>query len=156
MSEIPAHGFKPQDLIDWDNAVKQLAHWKALEMTLRKRIAGHFFPNPAEGTNKHPLANGYLLNLQHGIDRKIDIGQLQAACGPQGLFTMRKFDANPIVDWDPKLKVADYKKMPAELRILMDNVLIIKPSSPSLKIELPAKAKAAQEAAAKAAQGGAA
>jgi hypothetical protein len=139
MAEIPERSVTMADLIIWDQMKRDLAKLKGEEMLMRKRIAKHFFPNPTEGTHTHPLENGYVLKLSQTVDRKIDIGELQAATGEQGLFTKNKFDANPIVDWEPKLRTADYKKMDASLRLLFDNVMQIKNASPSMEIVLPAK-----------------
>lgn len=146
MALIPAPTITMQDLAAWEELKKQMAVMKEKESALRRKIVAAYFPEPKEGTNKMPLENGWLLNMQRVVDRKIDMGELQAATGPEGIFIKAGFDANPLIEWEPKLKLAVYRALPKDKKTLFEHVLIIKDGSPQVSIVLPAAAKAAQEA----------
>lgn len=118
--------------------VEDAAKLKVAEMLLRKKIASALFPNPVEGTNKYPLAEGYVLNLQHKIDRTLDEAVFMAM---RDEFASNGIAVNDIVERKPALKLAVYRELTEGQAKLFDNALTIKPASPSMKIELPASAK---------------
>lgn len=134
------------DLVAWEACKAELAKLKSKEALLRNRIFGHFFPNPVEGTNKVPLAQGWQLKATYSFTRKYDVGMLTAATEKGGRFIAEGFDVNPLVDWVPELNMKNYRALPDTQRKLLEEVLIIKPGMPQMEIVLPAAAKKAMEA----------
>lgn len=137
-----------EELSQWFKLQQELKAVKASEMLLRQSIFARMFPTPVEGTNNAPLADGWVLKGGYVINREVDAAALQVM---REEFTKVGINSDMLVEWKPSLKVGIYKELTAEQRALFDRCLVIKPGSPALKIELPAKVKRAQEAAAKAA-----
>lgn len=147
MSELltpePTAEQKQALLIEWDAAVKAVVETKVIiesERVLRKRVAAAFFPEPKEGTNKLPLAEGWVLKYTYPMNREVDPGALAALAEPlraAGVFV------DKLVEYNPKLVTSEYRELTAEQASLFDQALIIKPGSAGLVIELPAKAKKA-------------
>lgn len=150
MAAIPETQVTMQDLIEWETCKADLAKLKSKEALLRNRIFSHYFPDPKEGTNSAPLAEGWLLKATYPISRKVDLGALRAATAEDGRFTLAKFDANPLVDWEPSVNMTAYRALPPDLKTMFEEALIIKPGMPQMEIMQPAAAKKA--AAAKAAK----
>lgn len=141
MSNIPEVEVTMKDLIEWDKAKRELALIKSKEMMLRQRIYKHFFPIANEGTNKVDLNEGWVLKAQRVIDRKVDLGILQAMATEGGAFQKAGIVAPQYIDWEPKLKVREYRTLSEEQRHVFDQALIIKDGSPQMEIVLPAKAR---------------
>ena len=125
-------------LQQWYAAKQQLAHWKDQEMELRKQLAQNFFPEPKEGTNTFQFENGAKLKLVQGYDRKIDPEQLKAHWVH---LQNAGLPMDELVKFTPELRVATYKDMSEAKRALMDQVITMKPSSPSLALEAPKEKK---------------
>ena len=134
---------RTQFLSEWYVMVGQLKKLKDAEMTARKRIFAWFFPEPKEGTNTAPLPDQWVIKGKYPIARDLDIGAFNAL-RPQ----MEKLGVNidTLVEYKPALKVAVYRELTEEQQKMFDRCLIIKPGSPGLEIELPAKARKAQAA----------
>lgn len=145
--EVAATDFIPvtmQELVEWEKMTRELAILKEKEMTLRKRVYRTFFKDPKEGTNTHQLGEGWLLKAQRKIDRKVDIGTLQALSAENALFWQHGINANELIDWKPELKIKAFKSLPEDKRKIFEQCLIIKDGSPQVDITLPARiAKAA-------------
>jgi hypothetical protein len=136
MAEIPQVQFNIDDLNEWYKLQAELTRIKNLEMLLRKRIFAVAFPDPREGANKFALPDNYMLTGTHTVNRKLDIGALQAIAQPLQALGVRPDD---LVDWEPKLVLSQYRTLTAEQAHLFDQALIIAPGSPSMKITLPPK-----------------
>ena len=148
MALIPEVVVTMQELIEWDELQKQMKALKVKEMLLRQRIYKHFFQAPVEGTNKHALNGGYILNAKRVVDRKVDLGTLQALSAEGALFQQKGINANMLIDWEPKLKLKEYRALSDERRAIFEQALIIKDGSPQMEIVLPAAAARAAPAAA--------
>lgn len=122
------------DLTAWYEMQEKLRVLKADEMTLRKKIVASYFPAPTEGTNSAPLADGWVLKMTQPVTRGIDIAVLETMSAE---FQEKGISISMLIDWKPSLKVSVYKELEEEQRHLFDQVLVIKPGSPSLKIEMP-------------------
>lgn len=146
--EVPANTVTMEMIAKWNDLVEQLAKVKAEEMLLRRGIYGGTFVDPKEGTNKSPLLNGWELNATRVIDRKVDLPVLQAMAVEGGPLHQVGIRAADYIDWEPKLKIKEYRTLTAEQRAVFDQCLTIKDGSPQLKLVLPAAARKAQEAAA--------
>lgn len=142
MSDVPANTATQEDLSAWYILQEQLKKLKASEMLLRRKIFGHYFPSPVEGTNSAPLTDGWMLKGKYGIDRAVDLGAFTAM---KEQFAEARISSDALVEFKPSLKLAEYRTLTDEQRQLFDRALIIKPGSPALEIVLPAKAKKAGE-----------
>lgn len=136
MTTIPQNEVTQQDLENWYNLQKELARVKVAEMLLRKKIFDYHFKAPKEGTNTKPLDDGYALKGGYVINRNVDVALLTN-------FNEKLMAAGVSIDklvkYEPKLAVSEYRTLTQEQRQLFDQVLIIKPGSPSLEIVLPKK-----------------
>lgn len=140
MAPVPENEVTMQDLIKWSELQKLLAATKASEMLLRQKIYRAFFPDPKEGTNKAPLNDGWVLNAQRKIDRKVNIEMVNALNIPDGPFVKSGILAADLIEWEPKLKLSAYRELTLEQMEVFDQALTIKDGSPDMKIILPAKA----------------
>ena len=118
---------------------------KAAELMLRTRCFGGFFPAPAEGTNTHILSTGHQLKGGYVINRSVDEGAFRAMRAPipgrDDNATQLSLQGVPdaIVQWEPKLSLGLYRELSEEQQRFVDRFLIVKPGTPSLKIEAPKK-----------------
>lgn len=148
MVAIPENTVTVEDLMKWDELQRQLKAVKAAEMLLRTKIYKFYFPEATtvEGTNNHPLAEGWLLKAKRTIDRKVDLPVLQAFATKPTAEEPSKLEAagirlDDIVEWEPKLKLRAYRSLTDEQREVFDQVLTIKDGAPALEIVLPASAR---------------
>lgn len=137
MSEIPANAVTQDDLNEWYKLAAELKRVKAAEMLLRQKIFHAYFPAPKEGTNSHPLADGWVLKAKYPINREVDQGALAAY---KEKFVEANINADALVQYKPELRLSAYRELTEEQRQLFDHALIVKPGSPALEIVLPAKA----------------
>lgn len=137
MTAIPEDTVTQEDLNEWYRLQDQLKKIKASEMLLRTKIFKFFFKEPAEGTNNHPLAEGWVLKGKYTINRDVDPGELGAR---RPMLAENGINADVLVQYKPSLVLGEYRKLTAEQQKLFDACLIIKPGSPALEIVLPAKA----------------
>jgi len=139
MAEIPTNVVTAQDLLEWDEAKKQLALLKNKEMMLRQKIFKAYFPTPKEGTNKAPLANGWELKGGYVLNRAVELG---AFTNMRDQFLSAGLRVDDLVKFSPELVKSAYNKLTAEEQNLFDRCLVIKEGSPTLEIVLPAKNRA--------------
>lgn len=144
MTDIPENAVTVQDLHAWYEMQEQLKKLKAAEMLLRKKLFGHYFAAPKEGTNTAPLADGWVLKGKHTITRDVDLGALTTLTPT---LHERGIRVDQLVQYKPSLVMLSYKTLTEEERCFFDQVLIVKPGSPALEIVLPAKARKAGDVA---------
>lgn len=132
MAEIPTKVVTSSDIEQWQTAVKELAAWKAKEMLLRKRIFNGIFPNPIEGIMKVPIGNVMTLTAVHKVTRDIDGAALATYVR---MFHEQGIPIDSLIKYNPSLVISEYRKLSDEQRLMFDHILIIKPGSPTLKIE---------------------
>jgi hypothetical protein len=151
MVELPAKEVGMADLMQWDEAKKQLAHWKSTEALLRKRCIEGLFKTPKEGTNKIDLEAGYKLKLTYAINRTVDEATLDTV-RKQCLQEPSWVSLEDLIRWKPELSLSTYRTLKEDQLQVFDQCLIIKPGSHSLEIVAPTvsksqlKRKAAQAA----------
>ena len=144
MVGIPQDTVTAVDLAQWFTLQQELAKLKASEMLLRQRIFKHYFPNAKEGTNTFVLPDGYQLKADLPYERKVDEGALQALSEELAKAMVSK---DELLEYKPSLKVKEYRTLTDEQRLIVDQFLIIKPGTPSVKIVPPStKAKAGDTA----------
>lgn len=124
-------------LADWQKLRTQVAKLADEEMSLRKQIAEVFFVNPKEGTNKFKLNAGYVLTLDHKISRRPDRALLDQF---RDTFDGAGINLDDLIRNTPELRVGEYKKLTPDQQAMFDQVLTIKPSAPSISIDLPKRA----------------
>lgn len=136
-----------EDLQTWYKLQEQLASVKAAEAMLRARIFRQFFPTPVEGSaeNKVPLndGTGAILQATHVINRTVlepELDALKASIREEG-SNLPKLPFNKLIKYEPKLVKAEYNKLTAEERAIMDRALKIQDGSPQLEIKIPKRAR---------------
>ncbi|CAB4194449.1 hypothetical protein UFOVP1254_65 [uncultured Caudovirales phage] len=137
MTLIPPNEVTQADLDEWSNLTQQLAAIKAKEMLLRIKIFRAKFPNPVEGTNKFPLAAGWIIKATYPISRKPLVDLLIARAQE---LRNSGVPVDTLIKSTPELVVAEYRKLDDDKRHLFDQILEIKPGSPQLEITLPKRA----------------
>lgn len=141
MVALPQPTATMADIIAWNKSKEELAILKAKESALRKKVIAGYFPDARVGTNKHPLEQGWELKYTRSLDRKVDeavLALMRSSLEAKGISVDR------LVKYEPKLDGRAYNALGEASKLEFDQVLIIKDSSPTLEIVLPASAKAAQ------------
>lgn len=151
MTAIPENTVTQEDINEWYRLQEQLKRIKASESLLRGKIYKALFPNPEEGTNTIPLAEGWVMKAKRTIQRDIDMAALTInASIPEGETHSRltKLGISPeqLVKWKPELVLKAYRNLTNEQKEVFNECLVIKDGSPSLEIVLPASAAKAQAA----------
>lgn len=143
MVQVPADVVENpnQELVLWYQMREQLSKLKTAESLLRKRLFGHFFPTPTEGTNNYTLPDGFVLKAKHTIIRDIDEPAFLAL---KPKFEENGINADVLVRRKPELCVTPYRELTAEQMHLFDQCLIIKPGSPQMEIAKPAGRRASR------------
>lgn len=131
-------------LQEWQLALQAAAEVKPViekEQTLRKEVMAIFFPEPVEGTNKFPLAQGWELKGTHKIDRKVDEAALPAV---QSQLREMGVNPDPLVQMKPSLDTKAYRSLVQinpEAAKVFEQALTIKPGSPTLELVPPKEKK---------------
>lgn len=139
MVSIPQDQVTEQELIQWYEMQTQLNALKSAEFLLRERIFKHFFPTPEEGTNNHPLKDGWVLKGKYTLNRTVDLPVFTAI---RESLVAAKINPDAMIEYKPNLKLKEYRQLTAEQRHIFEACMTIKPGAPALEIVLPAKAKA--------------
>lgn len=121
-----------QMVAEWFGLVQQLDIIKKREMELRNAIYAHYFQNPVEGTNKVELPDGWRLDCQYKLSRKLDEAALPAI-----LKKLPEGTEERVIRYKPDLNLREYRKLVDTQQAIFDEALIIKPSTPSLKLIEP-------------------
>ena len=140
MTKIPENAVTQADLDAWSEMAQKLAALKSAEMLLRVKIFKGLFPNPVEGTNSVPLGTeGWQIKAKYPINRKPDVALLTARAQE---LREAGIPLDSVIRAVPELSTTEYRKLTDEQRHLLDQVMEIKPGSPSIEIVLPKRAKA--------------
>jgi hypothetical protein len=134
LNEIGAFSDLNFMLSEWYIATNDLKPMKEAESELRKRIFAQAFPEPKEGTNKLPLADGYVLNSVYGYSRTVQEDVFGTIYND---MLEHDIPVDMLVKFKPELKVTIYKALNAEQKAIVDKCLVTKPSSPTLEIVKP-------------------
>jgi hypothetical protein len=122
---------KLAELNAWYTMKTALNELKQTEMMKRKFVAPMFFPAPEEGTNKADIGLGYELVLKHSFNYKTDEGALDASAA-----SLRKagIKVDELFVYKPELKLAVYRALTPEQKLLLQSVITITEASPDLSI----------------------
>lgn len=130
-------------ILEWQEAVKQLAAAKNAEAALRKQVLVECFDFEAddrEGTQNVELGNGYKLKAVFKLNRRLNnkdeavdkvLTKIEKS-GAEGQFI-----AERLVKWKPELALSEYKKLPEKFKKLIDEVLTASPGMPALELVVP-------------------
>lgn len=133
----------------WFVTKKQLSELKQSEFLERKDLCSFYFPHPVEGTNRVDLGLGYDLKLQHQLLYSIDEPALEQVTKED--VKRLKLNMDELIEWQPKLKVAAYRKLTAEQQAFVNKFIDVTDGSPQMEITT-SKDTAGMEAHAAAAQ----
>lgn len=136
MAEIPELQITETDIAEWYKVQKELASLKQKESLMRDRIVRGLFPVPKEGVNNHSLGGGYVLKATHAINRTVDEAVLTVLAQQ---FKDNNIEMDSVIKRKPEVVKSEYNKLTDEQRHVMDQALVIKPGSTSLKIEFSKK-----------------
>ena len=155
MAQIDADPVTADELAQWYKLRETLAQVKQAEALLRARIYRHYFKDPKEGTNTHDIGDGTgaVLKASRVIDRKVDIGALDALRKtqneqwgeqkvPGSVPEVPLLKLDELVKWKPEVSISEYRKLTDNERRYFEQCLIIKDGSPQLEIVIPKRAKA--------------
>lgn len=135
------------EINEWLEAKKAAAHWAAEENRLRLAVIARNFgeEHKAEGTENVALDDkGYglkaVFKLNYSLDNKGDavdkaLTKLEKS-GDEG-----KFLADRLVKWKPELSLSEWRNLPEKYQKLFDDVLTVKPGTPSLEFVVPKEEK---------------
>ena len=134
-------------LVQWDAAKKALKAAQALESSLRSEVLQELYgfggeSDLREGTENLELGNGYKLKAVFKVSRKLENknGETSEALRNIAMdFEGGKLYAERLVKWSPELSVSEYKKLPDDIRAVIDACVTSKAATPSLEIVEPKK-----------------
>jgi len=135
-------------LMKWKASQELLEQAKADEIVWRKRVVDFAFdPEKKKGTERIDLGAGYQLKAVKKINygwikgpdgKKVNKDAIETALGkieetgPAGALI-----ADRLVTWKPDLSLTEYEKLPAELKPIIDAVIVTTEGAPTLEIIPP-------------------
>ena len=133
-------------LTAWYQAKKALEAAKITEASLRSEVLRELYDfggdsDLREGTENLELGNDYKLKAVFKISRKLENknGETQIAVDKIAAMENGLIYAERLVKWSPELSVSEYKKLPDNIRAVIDECLTSKAATPSLEIVEPKK-----------------
>ncbi len=121
----------------WVEIKAKMAQLKIEEGILRKLFLDTYFTTAKpEGTTRQDLPDGYKLKGEFSLDRKVDETALPAV-----LERLQEASKVDLIRYKPELNLAVYRKLPDAEKKIVDECLIIKPSSTQLSLEQPKVSK---------------
>ena len=122
------------ELVKLEELNEQIARLKVEEMELRKKLFEVMVPNPVEGTNTVPLANGYVIKWKFPINRTVDKASLPTV---RGMLEAKGVNVDDLIRMKPELSVSEYKKTSSDTIKILSLCVTEKPGLPSYEIVLP-------------------
>lgn len=118
-------------LEQWNNLKSQLVDLTDKERALRIELFGLAFPKPEEGSkyNKLDLPNGYMLQGDYKINRRVDeaaLGTVQKQMDPIAFGRAFRFK--------PELSNSGFKDLNDEQKKIASQAIIAAPGTPTLAI----------------------
>lgn len=120
-------------LCQWYEAKNALQAAQAKERLLRDQVFSEYFVDPKEGTNNFKLPTGDVLTAVYPMNRKIDKAVLNGL--GEELRNMR-VNVDEIVEYKPDLRIANYRKLTDEQRLVLDQCITMTPGSPQISIKV--------------------
>lgn len=125
----------------WSDLKEQMNRLKAQELEMRNEIIKRFFSRDLdkEGTINYELGRGWKLKAEfkktYGFTTTEDLNAALDKLEDQS--PEFKLLVERLVGWSPKLSVSEYKKLPDDFRKIIDEVIVIKPSQPTVTLVEP-------------------
>ena len=120
---------------EWFKLNESLADLKAKEMELRKQVMANCFPSPKEGSgNKLSLGDGYIVQMDHKISRKLDETAFLAS---RAQLEADGFETDKLVKTKLELSDTIFKKLNDEQKHTFAQFVTEKPGSGSIKVVKP-------------------
>jgi hypothetical protein len=123
------------DLISaWQDAKAALDNAKAAESLLRERVVAAYFANAEIGTSHHVDGDRDVVCVKK---YSYTLDKAGTSCAQQDIAVIIGVElAQRLVNWKPELSVSEYKKLPDAARVIIDNVLTIKPATPTIEVKV--------------------
>jgi hypothetical protein len=116
----------------WYTTRTELAELKTSEVLERKDLAGYYFPDPREGTNRLDLGGGFHLKMVHCINRKVDEDAFNAVKVKD--IKRLKLPMDELFVMKPTLSVSAYRGLSDEQRAFIDELLESDDGTPQMTI----------------------
>jgi hypothetical protein len=105
---------------------------------IKRQLAETFFPKAKDEGTQRKTKWGFVVMLKTGLQRKFDLPALAPVIeDAQAYAKKKKINVDietKIINWQPKLKLADFRELPADLQKRIENALIITPEKPVFEI----------------------
>lgn len=118
-------------LNEWNTLRAQISELEDKELEMRKELFAIAFPNPEEGSkyNKVDLPNGYMLQGDYKINRRVD----------EGALPIVREEMDPVLfartfRFKPELSKSGFKELTDEQKRIASKAIIAAPGTPSLAI----------------------
>ena len=122
---------------EWYKLTTQLDELKAKEAELRKQVMQNCFPDPVEGSaNKLSLGDGFIVQMEHKISRKLDETAFLAS---RTALESEGFEVEKLVKTKIELNASAYKKLEADRKHIFAQFVTEKPATGSIKVVKPKK-----------------
>lgn len=116
----------------WYTTKLELSELKTSEVLERKDLAGYYFPNPREGTNRLELGGGFHLKMTFPINRKVDEDAFNAVKVKD--IKRLKLPMDDLFIMKPTLSLSAYRELDDEQRAFIDELLDSDDGTPSMDI----------------------
>lgn len=131
-------------ILSWVQSVSDLDAAKKRESELRKKVIDGNFPNnpegPISGTQTVDLGNGYKIKAEFKLNYRLENKNQEldkALDAIVNTFEEGDYVARNLVKWKPELSMTEYKKLPNEIKSVIDEALVVTQGLPSLKFIQP-------------------
>lgn len=129
----PSPDLLKADLSEWQTVSKWLVKAKEKEMELRLRLSKHFFGDIIpEGTNKAEFENLKIKAV--GKMNRTVLEELRASTMEEAKLNAEQAQGLLKVNYD--LSLTAYKGLSTEQQKIVDKMIVLKPASPTLEVEL--------------------
>jgi hypothetical protein len=127
------------DIKEWLAVSQWLEKAKARELELRNKLTSKFLGSFNEGTKHyHFEINGinYATTTVAKINRKLIVENIPTVWAEAKLTAD---EANGLIEYKPELSTRVYKRLPPAKMLIVDKMIIAKPATPTLSIDILTK-----------------
>lgn len=122
-------------ILDWREMQSQLSRLKHDELALRNQIVEKMFDKEtSQGTETLDLGNDYSLKAVKKLNYKI-VGKREEIIAK--IQSLPVEIQSRLISWKPSLSSAEYKKLSAIQAIAIQEIVEIKPGTPTLTLVVP-------------------
>lgn len=129
----------------WNDAAKNLKHYKELEAKLRADVVAaksEVTDKMHKGTERIDIGQGFDLKILHKLNYKLNQDTVDSALDRiEKEVEHGELLATRLVRVTYELSVSEYEKLPDEARKIIDQVLTVTPATPSVEIVPASKRK---------------